>query len=218
MQPNEIQGLFPASAAPAAPEPSEELGQEDFLRMLIAQLENQDPLDPQDATEFTAQLAQFSSLDQLVSMRSALEDVAGALVRSDVLGAANLIGELALVESGTFEVSSDPEAPRPELLLELDAATEVRAVEIRDAAGRLVSRLEGPGALGPGRYPLEWSAFDSPPPAGLLRFEVAVAPGETAPTRLVRAPVTGAAAGEGSTVRLFGEAEVPVSKLREVGR
>jgi flagellar basal-body rod modification protein FlgD len=44
------------------------LGRDDFLNMLLAQLKNQDPLDPQDATQFTAQLATFSMLEQLVSI------------------------------------------------------------------------------------------------------------------------------------------------------
>ncbi|HDJ29118.1 MAG TPA: flagellar hook assembly protein FlgD, partial [Proteobacteria bacterium] len=41
------------------------LGQEQFLKLLIEQLKNQDPLNPMDSTDFTAQLAQFSSLEQL---------------------------------------------------------------------------------------------------------------------------------------------------------
>jgi len=41
------------------------MGKDDFLNLLITQLQNQDPLNPTDSTEFTAQLAQFSSLEQL---------------------------------------------------------------------------------------------------------------------------------------------------------
>lgn len=48
------------------------LGKDDFLKMLLAQLENQDPLNPQDATEFTAQLATFSQLEQLVSIQEGI--------------------------------------------------------------------------------------------------------------------------------------------------
>lgn len=65
------------------------LGREDFLTMLLAQLENQDPLDPQDATEFTAQLATFSMLEQLVSIEQGigrleelLEDATGLSARA----------------------------------------------------------------------------------------------------------------------------------------
>ncbi|MEB2344396.1 MAG: hypothetical protein OZ948_06640 [Deltaproteobacteria bacterium] len=48
------------------------LGRDEFLTMLLAQLQNQDPLNPQDATEFTAQLATFSMLEQLISIQSGI--------------------------------------------------------------------------------------------------------------------------------------------------
>ena len=52
-----------------------EVGQDNFLRMLVAQLENQDPLNPQDSADFAAQLAQFSSVEQLVAMRAGKANV-----------------------------------------------------------------------------------------------------------------------------------------------
>ena len=58
-----------AGAASIRQEEEDEVGRADFLRMLVAQLENQDPLNPQDSADFAAQLAQFSSLEQLVAMR-----------------------------------------------------------------------------------------------------------------------------------------------------
>ena len=49
-------------------------GQRDmFMSLLVAQLKNQDPLSPQDGTAFVAQLAQFNSLDQLVSIRQSID-------------------------------------------------------------------------------------------------------------------------------------------------
>ena len=53
--------------------PKATMGKEDFLRLLVAQLSNQDPMTPQDGAEFVAQLAQFSSLEQLISIREATE-------------------------------------------------------------------------------------------------------------------------------------------------
>ena len=53
------------------------LGKDDFLNMLIAQLQHQDPLNPADSTEFTAQLAQFSSLEQLSNIHNVPLDFPG---------------------------------------------------------------------------------------------------------------------------------------------
>ncbi|MEX2301161.1 MAG: flagellar hook capping FlgD N-terminal domain-containing protein [Bryobacterales bacterium] len=50
-----------------------------FLRLLIAQVQNQDPLNPQEPVEFVSQLAQFSQLETLLAMRTSLEGIAGSL-------------------------------------------------------------------------------------------------------------------------------------------
>jgi flagellar basal-body rod modification protein FlgD len=50
-----------------------------FLRLLVAQVQNQDPLNPQEPVEFVSQLAQFSQLETLLAMRTSLEGIAGSL-------------------------------------------------------------------------------------------------------------------------------------------
>jgi flagellar hook assembly protein FlgD len=52
-----------------------------FMTLLVAQLKNQDPLQPQDGTAFVAQLAQFNSLDQLVGIRQSIEALASLLAQ-----------------------------------------------------------------------------------------------------------------------------------------
>jgi flagellar basal-body rod modification protein FlgD len=46
-----------------------------FLKLLVAQLKGQNPLDPKDGTEFVSQLAQFSSLEELINIRTSLESI-----------------------------------------------------------------------------------------------------------------------------------------------
>jgi flagellar basal-body rod modification protein FlgD len=62
------------------------LGQDDFLQLLVAQLANQDPLAPTSDTEFIAQLAQFSSLEQMQSMNQAMLATQQAMLNSQVYG------------------------------------------------------------------------------------------------------------------------------------
>lgn len=50
-----------------------------FLKLLVAQLQNQDPMNPVDGTQFVAQLAQFSSLEQLISLNTTVGDIGTAL-------------------------------------------------------------------------------------------------------------------------------------------
>lgn len=53
----------------------DQTGQDTFLKLLVTQIQNQDPLSPQDPTEFVSQLAQFSSLEQLLQMSKSLASI-----------------------------------------------------------------------------------------------------------------------------------------------
>jgi len=65
-----------------------------FLELLVTQLKNQDPLNPQDSSQFVSQLAQFSSLEQMANMNASMETVLETSVT-------NLIGKTATVSDNT---------------------------------------------------------------------------------------------------------------------
>jgi flagellar basal-body rod modification protein FlgD len=65
--------------APIPANPKGEMGKDAFLKLLVAQLKNQDPLAPSDGKEMAAQLAQFTSVEQLVSMNDTLAQIRDAL-------------------------------------------------------------------------------------------------------------------------------------------
>ena len=76
------------------------MGKDDFLRLFTAQLKNQDPLSPMDSAAFTAQLAQFSSLEQLYNVNDKLSEL---LESQDALSNAagvNLLGKEVILEGG----------------------------------------------------------------------------------------------------------------------
>ena len=188
------------------------LGQEDFLVMLIAQLENQDPLNPQDGTEFTAQLAQFSSLEQLISMREALDNLASVQTQAQTLGAVGLIGKNVLVQGNQFEI--DPNASElPKLAFELSEPADVRSIELFDENGALAARIDDLGLQNAGVTQLDWADFSSQLGPGLYTIRINQLQG--APARpLVESRVTGTALRDG--VLFLGRAEANLADVREV--
>jgi flagellar basal-body rod modification protein FlgD len=75
---NGISSSPAAAAEPAAP--GQVADKEAFLKLLVAQIRHQDPLNPADGVEFLTQLAQFSQLEQMLGMRSELQQIREALV------------------------------------------------------------------------------------------------------------------------------------------
>lgn len=78
--------------------PTQSLGQDDFLKLLVAQLSAQDPMNPQKDTEFIAQMAQFSALEQSRAMQS---DMSGLRSEQQVLQANGMIGRTVSVQDNT---------------------------------------------------------------------------------------------------------------------
>jgi flagellar basal-body rod modification protein FlgD len=68
-----------AAAATAAKKTSDAMGKDAFMNLLVTQLKNQDPTQPQDSSEFVAQLSQFSSLEQLTNIQQTLQGISTAL-------------------------------------------------------------------------------------------------------------------------------------------
>ncbi|GAB4248719.1 MAG: hypothetical protein Kow00109_24780 [Acidobacteriota bacterium] len=83
------------------------LGKDDFLTLLVAQLSHQDPLNPQDASEFVAQLSQLTSLEQLIRIRQASEETARFL--SDLVNRTeqDAPSEAGSAESPTTEIPAE---------------------------------------------------------------------------------------------------------------
>ena len=94
---NNTSGISPLSSqqmAEASRAVSNELGKDAFLRLLIAELSNQDPLNPMDDREFIAQMAQFSALEQMTNLNKTLENMASM----DKYSAVNYVGTTVFFE------------------------------------------------------------------------------------------------------------------------
>lgn len=82
-----------ATAATKAAEPSNALGKDAFLRILVTQMKNQNPLEPLKDTEFIGQMAQFSSLEQLTNLNTTMTKFVGGQGSSSLSDYADLIGK-----------------------------------------------------------------------------------------------------------------------------
>ena len=86
---------------------SQSLGKDDFLKLLITQLSNQDPTSPMEDTEFIAQMAQFSSLEQMTNMNANFEKMNSMLSSSQ---AVNTIGKTVDIDLGDTNITGRVDA------------------------------------------------------------------------------------------------------------
>jgi flagellar basal-body rod modification protein FlgD len=132
------------------------LGKDDFLKLLTAQLSNQDPLQPVDNQAFIAQLAQFSSLEQMQNISTQLDTLTQAMTTSSTWSATALVGKTVTYNTGTVEVA-DGATPTVKMSLASDAT--VTAI-IQDSGGRTVRTLSL-GSKPAGTSDLGWDGRDT---------------------------------------------------------
>ena len=146
------------------------LGKDDFLTLLIAQLGAQDPLDPMDSQDFSAQLAQFSTLEQMTNMNATLNELIEIEVATSNASTIGLIGKLVDVEGNGFEFTTG-DTVKLNYVLGQDA--DAVEVSVFDATGKLVTTLQG--ETDAGNHLLSWNGFDNTGAAavsGSYTFEV----------------------------------------------
>jgi flagellar basal-body rod modification protein FlgD len=147
------------------------MGQDEFLTLLCTQLQNQNPLDPMDGTEFAVQLAQFTSVEQLTNLNTGL-----ASVRSDLVSMMNLeviggVGREMTYAGDQLEVTGDT----AEIRFVLDDAIQQGTVTIYDEDGIKVGTADL-GALEAGMQSISWDS--SGVDAGTYTFEVSALDGD----------------------------------------
>ncbi len=143
------------------PEPGKsELGKEDFLRLMTEQLKYQDPMNPMDSSAFTAQLAQFSSLEQLTNMSGMLEQSVNAnymLIQSvNNTMSANLIGMEVKVGNENITYNGQESV---NLGYTLPAESSDVTIKIYDESGNLVRTVDDLGKT-KGTHKFTWDFTD----------------------------------------------------------
>ena len=130
------------------------LGKDDFLKLLTAQLSNQDPLQPVDNQAFIAQLAQFSSLEQLQGVSTRLDSLLLAAASANQMGTASLVGKDVSYRASGVDLADAP----PSLQANLGSRATVTCV-VQDDSGRNVRTL-ALGVHDAGTFDLGWDGRD----------------------------------------------------------
>lgn len=149
-----------------------------FLSLLVAQMKNQDPLNPLDNAEVTSQMAQLSAVQGIESMNSNLQALAASLGSNQMAQAAGLIGRTVLVPGDAVGPAQMQNVMGFELARPADAVT----VSIRDASGALVRKLDL-GSRDAGVNVLAWDGLTgngTAAPAGQYSFAIDAIQGGTA--------------------------------------
>ncbi len=129
-----------------------QVGQDTFLQLLIAQLEHQDPLSPMDNVQFTAQLAQFNTLEQLETMNKGMQALLAAQEITNSVQAASLIGKEVRAQGNTIHLSPGQSS---DLTYYLPADSAQVTINIFNESGNLVQTLEQ-STQNAGEHTLSW--------------------------------------------------------------
>ncbi len=194
------------------------LDKDDFLKLLVTQLQNQDPLNPADSTEFVTQLAQFSSLEQLQNVNENIKIVQLFDQSINNSQAVTFVGKTVKASGCMFELD-DEGTYEVQYQLGEDAATVY--VSITNSSGETVKKIEMEN-LSAGAQSVVWDGKDdngNALPSGTYSFTVQAknTDGEVMSTAAyIEADITGVGYHDGSTFLKAKDLEIPYSTIIEV--
>ncbi|MDH4562719.1 flagellar hook assembly protein FlgD [Pseudomonas sp. BN411] len=201
---------------------SKDLGKNEFLELLVAQLNNQDPLAPQENGEFIAQLAQFSQVEGIEKLNSSMGSLLSGYQSSQALQASSLVGRKVIVPSDKAVVDT---AETFKASANLPISSSNVWVNVYDNAGTLVNRINL-GEQPAGSVSFMWDGKDSSGkvmPPGTYKFEAqAQYSGETkALYTMLPANVDSVTLGQNGgelMLNLAGIGSVGLSKVQVIGQ
>lgn len=208
------------SFAPPQQAGRDKLGQSDFLTLMITQFKNQDPFEPMDNGQFLGQLAQFSTVNGIESLNDSFAGLSGSMQDNQALQAAGLVGRSVLAVSDTAYLGDSGPLQGA---IELDSSASNVQIEITDAAGALVQRLDL-GQQPAGLVDFTWDGTDSRgrrSGAGQYQVSARVIRGtniESAAT-VVKARIESITLGQfggAMSLNLAGGQQVPLSRVFQI--
>ncbi len=216
LPPSLIQGLAPAKPEEAK---KDELGQEDFLTLMVAQIQNQDPFKPLESGEFLGQLAQFGTVSGIQALQGSVEQLAGSLQSMQALQASSLVGKEVLIQGAQAYLQ---EGGVIEGKVDIPLGTTALTVSIYDESGELVRRIPL-GEQPPGRMDFQWDGMtdgEEPAPEGVYRVALEATvdgqPVSLDPALRAHIESVSLGGGQGMTLNLAGLGSLGIDQVLEI--
>lgn len=201
---------------------NKDLGKNEFLNLLVAQLNNQNPLEPQGNGEFIAQLAQFSQLEGIEKLNTSMGLLLSGYQSSQALQASSLVGHKVIVPTDKAVVDT-AETFKGSLVLPVTSSNVY--VNVYDSTGATVNRVNL-GQQSAGNVSFMWDGKDASGkvmPPGTYRFEAqaSYADGTKGLYTMLSANVDSVTLGQNGgelTLNLAGLGSVPLSQVQVIGQ
>jgi len=197
---------------------SNTLGQTEFLKLMTAQLKNQDPNQPMDNGQFLGQMAQFSTVNSMNEMLTELKSLSGQMAAGRLLSSGSLIGRSALAE-GNF--GALPANGTLDGSVRLTEPSDQTIINIRNASGQVIDTMKlGPAVAGD--YPFSWDGVMSdgqyaPPGRYQVEVNVSRAGASTAVKPMIYVPIASVSMnGQNIMLNLLSGTQLPLEQVTTI--
>jgi flagellar basal-body rod modification protein FlgD len=215
-----IDSVTATSTASASQAMKQEIGmnKDDFLKLFVAQLQNQDPLNPMDSTQFVTQLAQMTQVEQAYNTNSNLQNILTSLGDNTYMSSVSFIGKTVSAAGSQVSLA---DGGQPTLNYSIAQAANQVEIDIYDANGNVVRTLTQ-GQTAAGNQNITWDGKDSSNnalPAGAYTFAVkcADASGNSfSGTPMIKGTVTGVKLDGSTPVLTVNGTDIPLSNVTTV--
>ncbi len=221
---NEATSSNPLAFLQAKPEAKEkggdDMGQSDFIELMLAQMKNQDPTKPLDPNEFMSQLAQFSTVNGIQELKQSVDSMAGMLASDQSIKAATLVGR-RVMSPGNLAILEQSGGVDGRVVL--DGSVTDLNIEVYSESGALVRTIPM-GGHATGSVPFKWDGFaedGSPAPVGSYRVVAKIEAGDETREAQVEMPtgvqsVSLSPYGGELVLNLENGSSVPLSAIEQI--
>ncbi len=195
-----------------------EMGKDDFMKLMTAQLKYQDPINPVKNEEMAAQLAQFSSLEQMMNVNQNLEKMVAGQRPQENMIAASLIGKRVMSDFSKINYDKKSE---PTVKFDLPANTSETLVAVADEKGEVVREIKL-GAMKQGPQAIKWDGKSTKgleQPAGNYTFHVMAKDMAGKPVEVKTGNsgiVSGVVFDQGRTLLMVDGKKIPVESVGQI--